>query len=113
MGKITKKDAIRIVVGCAEKYKDNLVDRTLLFILSDKHKNTSSLEVTFNASNFLHLTGLKIYNPAEEDDDKAEVMDSNMLTTKMISPKEFYRRCLKHELSEEDFEFADDGTTEI
>lgn len=56
---ITKKDALSVVFSCAPEYKKNLVDRSLLFVCTDKHKRTYCLEVTFDASNFQHMTGLK------------------------------------------------------
>ncbi len=97
---MTKKDAIRIVVKCAEQYKENLLDRSLLFILLDnKKKNISSLEVTFRRSNFMHLTGLKVTTIDQDG--------------KGIYASEFFKRCLNHKLSEKDFEFAEDGTSEL
>ena len=65
---MTKKEALSIVFSCAPLYKENLVDRSLLFITTDKHKNVHCLEVTF-------------------DNDKR--------------------------LTEADFEFSTDGTTEM
>lgn len=119
MGRYTKKDAIRIVVQCAEKYRDNLANRSLLFICQDKHKNTSAIEFSFDASNFLHLTGLKLKNRKRSNTNKFEIdntqLDSNResLTGEEISALDFYDKCLNHKLSENDFNFADDGTTEM
>lgn len=56
----TKEQAISIVVSCAERYRDELANKNLLFICQDKHKRTTAIEFSFDASNFLHLTGLKI-----------------------------------------------------
>ena len=56
MAKYTKKQATAIIVDCARKYKENLDGYQLLFILRDKHKQITSLEVSFNSYNFLHLT---------------------------------------------------------
>lgn len=55
MAKYTKQQAISIITDCAVKYKENLDGYQLLFILKDKHKHISSLEVSFNPYNFLHL----------------------------------------------------------
>ena len=60
MRKYTKEEAISIVASCAEKYRDELAGRSLLFICMDKHKRTSCIEFTFDASNYLHLIGLKL-----------------------------------------------------
>ena len=103
MGQYTKEQAIKIVVTCAEAYKENLANKNLLFICQDKHKRTSAIEFSFDASNFLHLTGLKIKKKkhgSEESDDA-------------ISAKEFYEKCIAHRLSVSDFEFAKDGTTPL
>ena len=79
MAKYTKQQAISIITDCAVKYKENLDGYQLLFILKDKHKHISSLEVSFNPYNFLHLTGIKLA-------DKTTATD-------------FYERCLNHKLS--------------
>ena len=76
MAKYTKQQAISIITDCAVKYKENLDGYQLLFILKDKHKHISSLEVSFNPYNFLHLTGIKLA-------DKTTATD-------------FYERCLNH-----------------
>ena len=61
---MTKKEALSIVFACAPLYKENLVDKSLLFITTDKHKSVHCLEVTFDISNFLHMTGFKLRKPA-------------------------------------------------
>lgn len=118
MGRYTKKDAIRIVVQCAQKYKDNLVNRSLLYICQDKHKNTSAIEFTFDASNFLHLTGLKLkkrkkHNGSQSGTSNAQLPADEKLSEDDISALDFYNKCLDHKLSESDFVFAKDGTTEM
>ena len=59
---MTKKDALNIVFSCAISYKENLAGRSLLFVAADKHKVVRGLEVTFDSSNFLHMTGFKLSN---------------------------------------------------
>ena len=59
---MTKKDALNIVFSCAISYKENLAGRSLLFVTADKHKVVRGLEVTFDSSNFLHMTGFKLSN---------------------------------------------------
>lgn len=49
--------------SCAPLYKKNLVDQSLLFVTTDKHKEVHCLEVTFDTSNFLHMTGFKLRKP--------------------------------------------------
>lgn len=96
MGAYTKQDAIRIVTNCAEQYNINLVNKNLLILCMDKHRNVTYIEVSFEASNFMHLTGLKLSKKSE---------------TEKMSPLDFYERCLSHNLSPNDFEFANDGTS--
>ena len=92
MQKYTKEQALQIIIECAKKYKENLLNRQLLFICSDKNNNISSLEVSFDASNFLHLTGVKVTD---------------------IAPLDFFTRCINSRLSIDDFEMADDSTTDL
>ena len=57
---MTKKEALQIVFSCAASYKENLAGRSLLFVTTDKHKTVRCLEVSFDGSNFLHMTGFKL-----------------------------------------------------
>lgn len=98
----TKQQAISIVTTCAKKYQENLVDKSLLFLCMNKHKNLSSIEFTFDASNFLHLTGLKLKTVTAKDGSKHK-----------LSALEFYNKCLDNKLSVKDFDFSADGTTEL
>ena len=91
---MTKKEALQIVFSCAASYKENLAGRSLLFVTTDKYKTVRCLEVTFDGSNFLHMTGFK-------------------LNKKEISANNFFSMCCDKRLSESDFEFAADGTTEM
>ena len=90
--KYTKKEAVSIAISSARLYRDNFVGKRLLFIVTDKHKRVSSLEVSFDASNFHHLTGLE-------------------LTNKTWSHLDFYNFCIDGRLKEADIEFAEKGTT--
>ena len=91
---MTKKEALSIVFACAPLYKENLVDKSLLFITTDKHKSVHCLEVTFDISNFLHMTGFKLRKPS-------------------INARHFFNLCYDKRLTEADFEFSADGTTEM
>lgn len=64
MGKrFSKKEAVSIVISASRMYRDNFVGKRLLFLMTDKHKKVYSLEVGFDASNFQHLTGLRMTDP--------------------------------------------------
>ena len=89
-----KNEAIKIVHEAAHKYEQYLVGKKTLVLFFKDKKQIDSLEVSFMATNFLHLTGLK-------------------LTEKNITPAEFYNRCVARKLSEKDFSFSSDGTTEL
>ena len=89
----TKQQAVAIISSCAEMYKNNLDGNMLLYILMDKHKRISTLEVCFYPYNFLHLTGIKL--------------------KEHTSATDFYEKCLEHKLSTNDFSFAKDGTTQL
>lgn len=94
MKKYTKQEALSIILECAKNYKENLVDRHILFICTDKHKKVHILEATFYSGNFLHLTGLQ-------------------LTDEKMSASDFFKHCIENNLSTNHFEFADDGTTDM
>lgn len=70
------------------------MNRSLLFVTMDKHKCLDTVEVFFTKHNFLHLTGLKV--------DRSN-----------ISAKRFFDMCINKKLSINDFNFADDGTTDL
>lgn len=89
----TKEKAISVMTKCAIQYKTELVDKNLLFLCMDKHKNLSYIEVMFDTKNYLHLTGCKL--------------------NKNMTSKAFYNKCVDHRLSINDFELAQDGTTEM
>ncbi len=99
MGNLTKKEAISIVVDCAHKYETELNGKKLLFLCTDKHKKVFAFEFSFHAHNFMHLTGLKA-NTADDPNAK-------------LFANDFYQKCLNHKLSEADFMFAEDGTTQL
>ena len=102
-----KTDAIRIVGACAKQYKEQLVDRALLFICLDKHRKVSVFQFTFDASNFLHLTGLQLVN-RKRFDPGSGAPDPNA-----ISATDFFRKCLDGKLRDADFDFARNGTTPL
>lgn len=89
---MSKQGDLNIIVASAEKYKKELLGRNLLFLSLDKHKDIHTLEVSFGASHFLHLTGV--------------TTDASHL-----SAKTFFDRCLEHRLRTQDFEYKNDGWT--
>ncbi len=95
MRKYTKEEAIRVVVSCAEKYRAELLDRSLLFICVDKQRSITAVETAFFDRNYLHLTGLKLHKEPP------------------ISAADFFRRCAANRLSPSDFAFSEDGTTHL
>lgn len=90
-----KEQALKIIFQCAAKFEENLANRNLLFVCSDKKMNISIVEVAFIRSNFLHMTGVKFKN------------------SKRLSANEFYKMCLNRRLALKDFDLASDGTTDL
>lgn len=88
---ITKLQALSVVFAAASDYQENLVDKSLLFVCMDKHKRVHCVEVTFDTSNFKHMTGFKTD----------------------IDALQFFDLCANRRLKEGDFEFSDDGTTPL
>lgn len=98
-----KVRAVKIIVECATKYKENLLNNCLLFICVDKHGNVSGQEVSFEAGNFLHLTGCKTV--------VRELKDKNGKKVKRkLSAPDFFWHCVDKRLSEDDFEFSESKT---
>ncbi|MCD8006417.1 MAG: PBECR4 domain-containing protein [Oscillospiraceae bacterium] len=106
----SKKEIIAIVTNCAEKYKAELENKTLLFVCTDKHKRVSCYEFSFFDYNFLHLTGLRtteIFKTRANQEIKEETIHKN------IPAVRFYEKCLDHRLTESDFEVSEKGTTAL
>lgn len=94
------------MVKSSELYHLNLEDQKILFLYGvpsevRKQLNTEgnrlvaikSYEVAFHRYNFMHLTGIKANN------------------TGVDSAIHFYEKCLANRLTENDFDFAKDGST--
>lgn len=105
---MTKKEAMAIVFSCATEYKNNLVGHSLLLLCQDKHKKTYCLEVTFNSSNFQHLTGFKTVEMLSDTN-----VNEDVNSRKKIDASHFLKLCLDRRLTEDDFDFAEDGTTPL
>lgn len=89
-----KSDAIKIIIPCAEAFRDSL-ENTNLLIAYKENDILKTFKAVFLPRHFMHLTGVK--RP-----------EGSMMTS-----VQFYQKCLDHRLSEDDFEFAADGTTQL
>ncbi|MGL6184699.1 MAG: PBECR4 domain-containing protein [Clostridium chrysemydis] len=90
---INKGKALKIVLESSLRFKKNLENKNLMFIFSSNSK-FEKIEVAFTKDSFLHLTGLVI------DKDR-------------LSAKNFYKKSTKKRLSTREFEFKEDGTTDL
>lgn len=88
-----KDEAIRILTTCAAQYKANLENRNVLFVFQDC-KELHSFETLFLPRHYLHLTGIQ-------------------LLSKNIKSSDFYKQCLRGQLSPSAFTFHKNGTTEM
>lgn len=99
---ISKAD-YAIVIRCAEQYEKELLDTNVLFVYENRRtKKYESVEVTFLASNFKHLTGV-IYphNDKEEADEMSE------------GAVHFFNLALRKRLNINKCNYKSDGTTPI
>lgn len=91
---MNKSEARKILFECAELYRDNLIDKNILFLYADKHKRISTLETQFLTTGFLHLTGVKFGE-------------------RRMAAGSFFDKCMNKRLEIDEFELASDGTTEM
>lgn len=103
MKQFTKAEAIKIITSCAEKYSNELLDKSLLFVCQDQHKRISCIEFFFYDRNFLHLTGVKLKKRARRENKCDAAQNAT----------DFFENCLSHTVSPNDFDFSDDGTTSL
>ena len=98
--KFTKEDARRLVLNCAKKYQQNLLNKMLLVIYRDRLDNKIHfIEVVFRKRNYQHLTGLELI----DNDGKA-------LRNQSLN---FYRKCIENKLSLNEIRFRQDGSTQL
>jgi hypothetical protein len=90
-----KREAIGIIVHCAELYRENLENRNILILSSDKHGYIHEIEVEFAPRCFMHLTG---------------VVENRKYVSSSV---QFYDLCLRNKLGEVFFSMAPDGTTPL
>ena len=78
---MNKKLLINELCNCAKIYHKNLENRNIMFIYIDEE--IKYIETKFTKSNFLHLTGVELFN-------------------KNIKANSFYDRCMKNRILEID-----------
>jgi len=88
-----KSEAIRKLTVCAEQFNRNLANRNILYVFSNSGKN-QYFETLFLPRHYLHLTGVK-------------------LLANNIKSVDFYKLCLRNQLSPSVFSFHENGTTEM
>ena len=90
---MTKKQAISIITKCAKQYQQYLEGYQIVFVYHDEYNRSNYTAVRFHSHNFLHFTGV---SPRQN-------MNANG----------FYRAALNNRLSEHDFSFKSNHTTEL
>ncbi|MCD8238396.1 MAG: PBECR4 domain-containing protein, partial [Clostridiales bacterium] len=84
----TKKDAVKIIIDNSKLFRDNLENKSLLFLCKNK-TNINYYKVDFHSWNYLHFTGV-------------------LTKLKAI---QFYRKALNNRLTEDDFVIKNEFTT--
>lgn len=90
---MTKKQAITIITKCAKQYQQYLEGYQVVFVYHDENNRSHHTAVKFHSYNFLHFTGVS----------PRQGMNANG----------FYRAALNNRLSEHDFSFKNNHTTEL
>ena len=90
---MNKKQAISIISKCAKQYQKYLEGNQVVFVYRDENNHSNYTAVRFQAHNFLHFTGV---TPRPN-----------------INANRFYRNALDNRLSEHDFSFNSNHTTEL
>lgn len=90
---MTKKQAIAIITKCAKQYQQYLEGYQVVFVYRDENNRSDHTAVRFHSHNFLHFTGV---SPRQG-----------------INANGFYRASLNNRLSEHDFSFKNNHTTEL
>ncbi|MBO5514716.1 MAG: hypothetical protein J5963_01270, partial [Schwartzia sp.] len=86
-----QKKALMILSRCAKIYDEQLRNKNLLFLLIDRQQTVHTLETVFMSRNFKLLTGL----------------------TCPLGANRFFEKILARQLGLNEFDFKDDGTTEL
>ncbi|SFO15082.1 PBECR4 domain-containing protein [Proteiniclasticum ruminis] len=91
---MNKKTAIEIISRCSKRYKENLNNQNFMFVYEVNGK-LYKIQTVFFPRNYLHLTGVKLNQ-----------------SSRIKSASQFFDNCRQGRLSERDFEFSPDGTTQ-
>ena len=90
---MTKKEAIGIISKCAKLYNKHLENQQVVFVYRDSNNHSAYTAVQFRSHNFLHFTGVT--------------------PRKGLNANNFYRYALNSKISEQDFSFNNNHTTEL
>ena len=90
---MTKKQAIAIITKCAKQYQQYLEHNQVVFVYRDEYNHSHHTVVKFHSHNFLHFTGV--------------------VPRTGLNANGFYRASLNSRLSEKDFSFKNNHTTEL
>lgn len=90
---MTKKQAIAIITKSAKQYHQYLEGNQVVFVYHDEYNHSSYTAVRFRSHNFLHFTGV--------------------IPKHGMNANGFYRAALNSRLSEHDFSFKNNHTTEL
>lgn len=88
-----KDNALKIIVTCAKIYKENLLNKNVLFVYGSL-ANINYIETLFLQRHFLHLTGVHVQS-------------------KRLSSTEFFSMSINNRLRTSDFELPKDGTADL
>jgi len=98
--KYSKEEARRKVLNCAKQYQNKLLNKKLIIIYRERKDNRiHHIEVAFYDRNYQHLTGLELVD-----------VNGNVLHHQA---KNFYRKCIENKLGIDEFQFKQDGTTNL
>lgn len=98
--KYSKEEARRKVLNCAKQYQNKLLNKKLIIIYRERKDNRiHHIEMAFYDRNYQHLTGLELVDA-----------NGNVLHHQA---KNFYRKCIENKLGIDEFQFKQDGTTNL
>lgn len=60
---MNKEEILKVIVESARIYEENLVNKNMLFLFTDKNKNNRFFEALFEPRHFHHFTGTNLTKP--------------------------------------------------
>lgn len=87
---MNKEEALQTMIKAAKLFQENLCGKKILVVFGDENR-PDFVEIKANGENFVHLTGVAT----------------------SVSAGDFYERLLGRRLSENDFNFKQDGTSQL